>query len=72
MDPRFPDTDIFIAALRPWWLDSLDGTTSYSDLVLRFTDRELYRAQRDHAEACHHSSTQHTLLAATASPEAHS
>lgn len=64
VDPKIPDTDLFVAALRPWWLNSPDGTTSYSDLLFRLSTQELQRAQRDHALDCHESSDQHTLLAA--------
>lgn len=41
VDPVFPNTNIFVGAIRPWWLNSLDGTLSYSELVLRLTDRRL-------------------------------
>lgn len=65
VDPVFPNRDMLVGAIRPWWLNSPDGTLSFSELVFRFTDRALYAAQADHARATHASSEQETLLAAT-------
>lgn len=65
VDPEFPDNELLVHAIRPWWLNSLDGTLSYSTLVLRSTDRALYRAQRDRALDCYKSSEQRTLTGVT-------